>query len=149
MSVKRIHLVFGSIIAALLIAGAIAALQPWVERQVSIEEKRTMLIALERDIQAELFSETGYRCCLAKPCSQCVGMTPEHGEGARCDCLEDVVTGKHPCDECIGAILTGGGNPLLAEYFAESIAEGIGRGHKPALMKLIEREYRMPGERQQ
>ncbi len=148
MSLKRIHLVYGSTVVALLIAAAIAAFQPWLDRPASIETKRAMLVALERDIQAELYSKTSYRCCLAKPCSQCVAMSPEHGEGARCDCLQDVVTGKTPCSECTGGILTGGGNPLLAEYFAESIAAGVGREHKAALMKIIERRYRMPGEGQ-
>jgi len=146
MSLKRIHLVYGTIIAALLITGAIAVLQPFQHRATSSEQKRAMLVALKRDIQAELFAETGYRCCLDEPCSQCVELTPDHGEGARCDCLVDVVTGKHPCSECTGGILTGHGNPLLAEYFAESIAEGVGREHKPALSKIIERRYSMPGE---
>jgi hypothetical protein len=148
MSVKRIHLVYGAIVVALLIAGAIAALQQFRHGASSIEAKREMLVALEREIKTELYSKTSYRCCLAKPCSQCVAMTPEHGKGARCDCLEDVVTGKFPCSECAGGILAGDGNPLLSEYFAESLAAGVGREYKETLIEIIERRYRMPGDRQ-
>ena len=92
-------------------------------------------------MQLELLDDREYKCCLEKPCTYCIEKTPGHGEGASCNCLKDVVEGVHPCGECIGEILEGHGNPNLAKYFANAIAEKVGDGHMQTLKKIIEEKY--------
>ncbi|NCN98725.1 hypothetical protein COU62_02420 [Candidatus Pacearchaeota archaeon CG10_big_fil_rev_8_21_14_0_10_35_219] len=108
---------------------------------MSMEEKKEFHISLKTDIQEELLEQSRYRCCLKKPCTYCIEKTPGHGEGATCDCLSDIVNGKHPCGECIGEILEGHGNPYLKEYFAEAIAEEVGMNHLDEIQKIIDEKY--------
>jgi hypothetical protein len=89
-----------------------------------------------------------YRCCLEKACTYCIEKSPGHGEGATCDCLSDVVEGRHPCGECIGEILEGHGNKYLSKYFASSIAEEVGQEHLPTLKKIISQKYNIDPEEQ-
>ncbi len=89
----------------------------------------------------KLLAEGKYKCCLSEPCSYCF----EEGE---CDCLDNIMNGKHPCGECMGEILEGEGNPLLAEYFAAAIADEVGEEYKPALKQIIADKYGMPIEEQ-
>jgi hypothetical protein len=87
-----------------------------------------------------------YKCCLAKPCSECFS-DPEHQDrDLVCDCLVDIMNGKHPCGECIGEILEGHGNPLIAEYFATAIAEKVGEQHLPTLKKIVAEQYSLPAD---
>ncbi len=86
-----------------------------------------------------------YACCLEKPCTYCIEKTPGHGEGATCDCLADVVQGRHPCGECIGEILEGHGNPYLSQYFAASIAEEVGEEHIDTIQQIIDAKYPADG----
>jgi len=88
------------------------------------------------DLFQELLSEGKYRCCLEKPCSYCL---KEDGEG--CDCLEDVMNGKHPCGECMGEILEGKGNRFIAKYFATAIADEVGEDHMSELKQIISEKY--------
>ncbi len=111
-----------------------------------MEEKRKEFIELKEEIHGDLMPHGGYRCCLDKPCTYCIEKTPGHGEGAVCDCIADLINGVHPCGECIGEILEGHGNPYLAEYFAEAIAEKT--GEKEAIMRIIEDKYEIPVEEQ-
>jgi hypothetical protein len=111
-----------------------------------IEDHRNSFIAQKERIIGELMPHGDYRCCLEKPCTYCIEKTPGHGEGATCNCLEDVVTGVHPCGECIGEILEGHGNPYLAEYFANAIAEKT--GEEDAIKRIIEEKYGIPVEKQ-
>jgi hypothetical protein len=114
----------------------------------SVEEKRAHFIELKEDIQQTMKEELGYRCCLETPCVYCIEKTPGHGEGAVCDCLADIVNGVHPCGECIGEILEGHGNPLLAEYFATAIAEEVGEQHLSMLKRIISEKYDIPVDEQ-
>jgi hypothetical protein len=87
-----------------------------------------------------------YKCCLAKPCSECFS-DPEHQDrDLVCDCLVDIMNSKHPCGECIGEILEGHGNPLIAEYFATAIAEKVGEQHLPTLKKIVAEQYSLPAD---
>ena len=72
---------------------------------MSMDEKRDTFISLKNSMHEDLMPMHGYRCCLEKPSTYCIEKTPGHGEGAKCDCLSDVVNGVHPCGECIGEIL--------------------------------------------
>lgn len=105
-------------------------------------------ISLKNSIIGELITQGKYKCCLEKPCAYCIEKTPGHGEGATCNCLEDIVNGRHPCGECIGEILEGHGNPYLAEYFARAIAEEVGEEHLPTLKKIIAEKYDVPVKEQ-
>ena len=64
-----------------------------------MDEMRESFISLKDDIQIKLLPQGMYRCCLEKPCTYCIEKTPGHGEGAVCNCLEEVVTGIHPCGD--------------------------------------------------
>ncbi len=105
----------------------------------SMESLRENMISLKNSIHGNLLDNGGYKCCLEKPCTYCIEKTPGHGDGATCSCIKDVISGKHPCMECIGGILEGHGNPYLSEYFAEAISEKT--GEKEAIMRIIEEKY--------
>lgn len=109
--------------------------------EMDTNEKRAMFIDLKENIQQDMLPEHNYRCCLQKMCTYCIEKTPGHGEDAICDCLSDLMNGVHPCGECIGEILEGHGNPLLAEYFARAIAEKMGEHHTAALKQMISEKY--------
>ncbi len=107
----------------------------------SADEHRDEFIAHKQMIVGELIAKGKYRCCLEKPCTYCIEKTPKHGEGSECNCLEDIVNGRHPCGECIGEILEGHGNPYLKEYFAKAIAEEVGEEHLGELQDIINEKY--------
>ena len=106
--------------------------------------KRTEFIAHKNAIISSLIPQGKYRCCLEKPCTYCIEKDPKHGEGATCDCLNDIVNGVHPCGECIGEIMEGHGNRYLSKYFANAIAEEMGEQHKPALKQMMKEKYGIP-----
>lgn len=118
------------------------------DNEMDMEHKRESFISLKEDIQEEMRMQHNYRCCLEKPCTYCIEKSPGHGEGAICNCLEDIVNGVHPCGECIGEILEGHGNPYLAKYFAVAIAEKVGEEHLDTLRQIIEQKYDVPVEEQ-
>ena len=95
-----------------------------------------------------LLAEGRYKCCLTKPCSYCFSDPDHQNEELVCDCLEDLMNGKHPCGECIGEILEGNGNPLISEYFATAIAEKIGENYLLALKQIVADKYDMPVDQQ-
>ena len=113
---------------------------------MNMDQMRDSFISLKTLIQKEDLQDHNYRCCLEKPCTYCIEKTPGHGKGSVCDCLSDIMNGVHPCGECIGEILEGNGNPLLAEYFAKAIAEKT--GHIDAVKEIISEKYGMPIEKQ-
>ena len=113
----------------------------------NMDEHRVDLLAERDSMVKEMLASGNYRCCLMKPCSYCIEKTPGHGEGATCDCLKDIVEGRHPCGECIGEILEGHGNKYLAEYFAKAIAEEVGMDHLDTLKKIISEKYNVPIEK--
>ncbi|MFH1590325.1 MAG: hypothetical protein ABIC95_00195 [archaeon] len=104
---------------------------------------RDTFIDLKNDIIGHHIGIGLYQCCLKIPCSYCIEKTPGHGEGASCQCLDDIVDGRHPCGECIGEILEGHGNPLLSEYFAQAIAEEVGEQHLDTLRMIVQEKYGM------
>ncbi len=115
---------------------------------MDMEEKRDHFVSLKNNMQLELVEDREYKCCLMKPCTYCIEKTPGHGEGASCNCLKDIVEGVHPCGECIGEILEGHGNPNLAKYFANAIAEKVGEEHIQTLKEIIEEKYDVPIDEQ-
>lgn len=104
---------------------------------LSIPEQREAWIEIANSIRGEV----AYHCCLEDPCWYCIQKTPGHGEGAICECMQDVLNGVHPCGECIGEILEGHGLPALKPFFAAAIAEKVGSEHLEALQKIIEDMY--------
>lgn len=100
-----------------------------------INEEQTYVIAENRDIGK-------YSCCLENPCSYCITKnSTKHGEGSTCDCLDDIMNGRHPCGECIGEILEGHGNKYLSKYFATSISDEVGIKYLPTLKEIISDKY--------
>ncbi|NQV09017.1 hypothetical protein HQ529_04155 [Candidatus Woesearchaeota archaeon] len=115
---------------------------------MDMDEKRDHFITHKKAIQIELLGDGDYKCCLEKPCVYCIEKTPGHGEGATCDCMKDVVTGVHPCGECIGEIMEGHGNKYLAKYFAKAIAEKVGEDHIDTLREIMSEKYDIPVDEQ-
>jgi len=111
-------------------------------------DDREMFVGMKNQMIGEMVADGNYRCCLEKPCVYCIEKTPGHGEGATCNCLEDIVTGVHPCGECIGEILEGHGNRFLAKYFASAIAEEVGEQHLDTIKQIISEKYDISIEEQ-
>lgn len=88
-----------------------------------------------------LLAQGKYKCCMKKPCFRCFSKAGNQDKELVCDCLEDVMNSKHPCGECMGEILEGEGNPLIAEYFASSMAEKLGEQHLGTLKQIITEKY--------
>lgn len=100
-----------------------------------IIEKQNYIISENRDVGK-------YSCCLEKPCTYCISKSSaKHGEGSTCQCLGDIMNGRHPCGECIGEILEGHGNKYLSKYFASSIADELGAKYLPTLKEIISDKY--------
>ena len=109
--------------------------------EMNMDERRENLVEEKESMKMEMLALGDYSCCLENPCSYCLEKTPGHGEGATCNCLEEVVSGVHPCGECIGEILEGHGNVFLAPYFAVAIAEKVGMQHLATLQAIISEKY--------
>ncbi len=120
--------------------GAIGYSEGEDNAESNAESNKELVVKTDEGIK-KLLAKGDYRCCLDKPCFYCF----KKGE---CDCLDKIMNGKHPCGECIGEILEGEGNPLLAEYFATAIAEKVGEQYAPTLKQIIADKYDMPVERQ-
>ncbi len=93
---------------------------------------------------AQLIAEGRYKCCLESPCAYCFTDTEHQDRQMVCNCVDDIVNGKAPCGECLGEILEGEGNELLAEYFAQSIADELGAESLPLLRQYVEEVYGIP-----
>lgn len=144
MKSKNKKTIYG-ILGLFVLGGLIISLFP-LNTSHNMEKEREDFILLKNKIIGEQISQGNYKCCLEKPCTYCIEKTPGHGEGAICNCLEDIINGKHPCGECIGEILEGHGNPYLAEYFAKAIAEET--GELDAIKKIISEKYEISIEEQ-
>ena len=99
---------------------------------------------LKEDLISKHLEHGTYRCCLNKPCSYCIGDAHDGRKG--CYCLENIMNGKSPCGECVGEILEGNGNKILAPYFAEAISENT--GHEETVKQIISEKYNIPIEKQ-
>lgn len=109
----------------------------------SIDVQRTAWIGIADNIRGKLALEGKYNCCLEKPCWYCIQKTPGHGEGATCECLDDIKNGSHPCGECIGEILEGHGrkDTELVRLYAKAIAHKVGEQHTEHLKEIIADMY--------
>lgn len=125
---------FGAAAIVVLAALSMATLQGGRDLKV-FEKSRAGLIG-------EAIERGEYACCLQTPCTYCLVK-----EG-KCDCLEEVVNGEHPCGECMGEILEGHGNPYLAKSFARAIAHEVGEEHTDELREIIEQKYGVPAAEQ-
>jgi hypothetical protein len=110
-------------------------------KKLSVDEQRESFIALAANIKAEMAKQGKYNCCIEKPCTYCIEKTPGHGEDAACECMDDILAGRHPCGECIGEILEGHGEPELKAYFAKAIAHKVGAEHESHLQEIIDDMY--------
>ena len=81
----------GAIVVLVLIILLISFVPSFNLHDMSMDEKRESFISLKNDMIGEMISQGRYRCCLEKPCVYCIEKTPGHGEGATCNCLEDIV----------------------------------------------------------
>ncbi len=95
-----------------------------------------------------LIADGRYKCCLETPCTYCFTDREHHDNKLVCDCLTDIMNGKAPCGECIGEILEGEGEKLIAEYFATSIAEEMGYEYLDMIQQIIEEKYNIPMSQQ-
>ncbi len=150
MKKGALYWILGSVILVLIISNVLLFfyLPSLNHVTMNMEEKRDHFISLKNNIQLEQVDEREYKCCLEKPCTYCIEKTPGHGEGAICNCLKDIVEGVNPCGECIGEILEGHGNPNLAKYFANAIAEKVGKEHIQTLKEIIEEKYDVSADEQ-
>lgn len=114
----------------------------------SMEHQREHFIEHKHEMISHQIMEGDYACCLVNPCTYCIEKTPGHGEGATCNCLDDIMNGRHPCGECIGEIMEGHGNPFLAKFFARAIAEEVGEKYYTPMTGIIEDKYGKPAEEQ-
>lgn len=108
---------------------------------MNVSQEREAWISIADDIRGDLAKEGKYNCCLVNPCWYCIQKTPGHGEGAECQCLQDVLNGEHPCGECIGEILEGHGLAELKPYYAKAIAHKVGSQHEEHLQEIIDDMY--------
>jgi len=140
MRQKTFFIFFAGIIVSLFIVAILPGSQSAANTNgMNVDEKRESFISLKAEIQKDMLYNRKYKCCLEKPCNTCISLTPWHGEGAECDCLEDLVNGEAPCGECVGGILAGRGNPYLKEYFVAAIAEET--GEVEAIRRIIDEKY--------
>lgn len=118
------------------------------DEQISDLDQREEHMALGATIASEMREQGEYACCLETPCTLCIAKTPGHGEGASCHCLDDIMNGVHPCQECIGGIMEGHGNTFLSQFFATAIAEKVGMQYLESLRAIIADMYGISVEEQ-
>ncbi len=112
------------------------------QKDKSVEGMRAEFLALKEAIITKMKDKGQYRCCLKKLCIYCIE-ADNHGDKATCECLNEVMKGKHPCGECIGEILEGHGDPNFAKYFAKSIAHEVGEKYIETLKQIISDKYKI------
>lgn len=116
-------------------------------QKFSIEYNKEVVREKDEAIK-NLLAEGRYKCCMKEPCFRCFSKSGNLEKELVCDCLVDVMNGKHPCGECIGEILEGEGNPLIAEYFATAITEKFGEQHLETVKQIIAEKYDMLVDKQ-
>jgi len=156
LSMKKAFLFFGIAGLSLMVGilGAVSFLKPDMSdidhgdmEKYSAKYNKEVIVEKNEGVK-KLLAEGRYKCCILKPCSYCFS-DPEHqDEDLVCDCLEDLMNGKSPCGECLGEILEGNGNPLIAEYFAVAIAEKLGEQYTEMLKQIIFEKYDIPVKKQ-
>ncbi len=131
---KNIWKVYSLVLTLVLVVPLISSVFP-----ADMDHQMEEFSSMKEEMQQDMMMDGKYRCCLEKPCTYCLEKTPGHGIGPTCDCLSDIVNGKHPCGECIGEILEGHGNPYLRDYFAVAISEKT--GELEAITRIIDEKY--------
>ena len=116
-------------------------------KQFSSESNKEVGMEVGEGIK-NLIATGRYKCCLTNPCSYCFTDKEHQDRELVCDCLVDIMNGKAPCGECVGEILEGRGNPLIAEYFATAIAEEIGAKYLSTIQDIITDKYGIPATEQ-
>ena len=111
--------------------------------QFSTEYNKEVGTEVEEGVK-NLIAEGRYKWRLENPCSYCFSDKEHQDRELVCDCLVDIMNGKHPCGECIGEILEGKGNALIAEYFATAIAEEVGTKYLSTIQNIITDKYGIP-----
>lgn len=96
----------------------------------------------------KLIADGRYKCCLENSCIYCFADIEHQDRALVCDCLVDIMNGEGPCGECVGEIMEGEGNPLIAEYFATSIAQEVGVKYLNMLQEIMEEKYGIPVSKQ-
>ncbi len=155
-STKDNTLLLVGLIASVLIAVLILGIGGWMpgmqqmnhSGQMSVNQYNKEIVAEKNEGIRNLLAEGRYKCCMKEPCFRCFSKPGAHDKELVCDCMIDIYNGKHPCGECIGEILEGEGNPLMAEYFATAIAEKLGEQHLAMLKQIISEKYGIPAEQQ-
>jgi hypothetical protein len=141
MRIARVHVICGGLVIAVTAAAVAGLFEPLRSLNATVEQERERFMALKTALVQRLIPSHGYRCCLNEPCTSCIEETPDHGEGASCDCLSDLVHGAAPCGQCIGGILEGEGNPYLAQYFVHALAQAVGQQHQDTLRMILKAKY--------
>lgn len=134
-------LVLAAATALLALAALLAA--PAAQED-AVRAQRAHFVALKERLQYTLAAQERYRCCLKEPCTYCLAEQEEAraGEDAPlCACLDAVVEGRAPCGACVGEILEGEGNPLLAPYFADALADALGPRHRSLIARALAERY--------
>lgn len=155
-STKDNTLLLVGLIAGVLVAVLILGVGGWTpgmqqanhNRQVSVNQYNQEIVTEKNEGIMNLLAEGRYKCCMKEPCFRCFSKPGAHDKELVCDCMIDIYNGKHPCGECIGEILEGEGNPLMAEYFATAIAEKLGEQHLTMLKQIISEKYGIPAGEQ-
>lgn len=133
-----------AILVVLVLVGGVLGSTYTLEKKhhrMSFDEKHELFNTMKADMTHDQMLDGHFKCCLEKPCVYCLS---KYG----CDCLEDIMTGKHPCGECIGEIMEGHGNKFLSPYFATAIAEKVGEQHTNSLKAIIADMYDITVEEQ-
>lgn len=148
---NKLHSIVGLISIAVIIAATTLVFveSPFGHGNEKFSTQYNKAVAKEiRASVLNLVAQDRYKCCMEEPCTRCFSKPGHQDEELVCECLVDLMNGKHPCGECIGEILEGEGNPLLSEYFATAIAEKLGEEHLDTLKEIIFEQYGMPIDQQ-
>ena len=150
MIINRKNITTGSLVVILVVfligGGVLFISQSRIDHNSNeyTKEYNDEIIIEKNNAIKDLLAEGRYKCCMKKPCFRCFSKKENQEKDLVCDCLVDIMNGKHPCGECIGEILEGEGNPLVAEYFATAIAEKFGKQHLDTLQQIINEKYYIP-----
>ncbi len=105
------------------------------------------LVKFTDNMKHRFIADGRYKCCLVNPCTECLLDAVHLNKELKCDCLLEVMEGEAPCGECVGEILKGEGNPLVAEYYANALYREIGIS-KEELKRIIAGKYNLPASEQ-
>lgn len=115
-------------------------------KKLSLEDQHKFITEVAKILKS---MADRYSCCIKEPCTYCLIKHPEHGKGTSCQCVDDVVSGRHPCGACMGEILEGEGINALGKYFAVALTDATGnKEHLPYFKQIIADIYGIPPDQQ-